>query len=230
MAELLHRVEIYDTTLRDGAQGPGIKFSADDQLRVVQALDELGIAYIEGGQPGSNPKAAELFRRAKDLELKQAKLAAFGSTRHPKSTVEEDINIRALLDAQTEVVTIFAKTSPMHAVEVLGVSLERNLDLVAESVAYLKAQGRRVFLDAEHFFDGYGEDAEYAMTVLERAVGRGLCRRQARRRIAAARGPRARGRPARGGNSQPGVRAASRSGEPEGGADAEAPPQVQIGK
>lgn len=170
---MLHRVEIYDTTLRDGAQGPGIKFSADDQLRVVQALDELGVAYIEGGQPGSNPKAAELFRRAKDLELKQAKLAAFGSTRHPKSTVEEDINIRALLDAQTEVVTIFAKTSPMHAVEVLGVSLERNLDLVAESVAYLKAQGRRVFLDAEHFFDGYGEDAEYAMTVLERAWAAG---------------------------------------------------------
>lgn len=166
---MAHRVEVYDTTLRDGAQGPGIKFSADDQLRVVHALDELGVAYIEGGQPGSNPKAAELFRRAKDMALNQAKLAAFGSTRHPKSPVDQDVNIQALLEADTEVVTIFAKSSPMHAIEVLGVSLEENLGLIEESVSYLKANGRRVFLDAEHFFDGYMEDAEYALVVLEQA-------------------------------------------------------------
>jgi len=161
------RIEMYDTTLRDGAQGPGVKFSSDDQLQVVRALDALGIMYIEGGQPGSNPKAVELFERARDMDLKQAKMAAFGSTRNPKSAVEDDLNIKALLSAQTEIVTIFAKSSPTHAEEVLRVSLDENLKLVEESVAYLKSEGRRVFLDAEHFFDGYFEDAEYALSVLE---------------------------------------------------------------
>lgn len=164
---MAQRIEMYDTTLRDGAQGPGVKFSSDDQLQVVRALDALGIQYIEGGQPGSNPKAVELFERAKDLDLKQAKMAAFGSTRNPKSAVEDDANIQALLSAGTEIVTIFAKSSPSHAQEVLRVSLDDNLKLVEESVAYLKAQGRRVFLDGEHFFDGYFEDAEYALSVLE---------------------------------------------------------------
>ena len=164
---MAQRIEMYDTTLRDGAQGPGVKFSSDDQLRVVQALDALGIMYIEGGQPGSNPKAVELFERARDMDLKQAKMAAFGSTRNPKSAVEDDANIKALLSAQTEIVTIFAKSSPSHAEEVLRVSLDENLKLVEESVAYLKSEGRRVFLDAEHFFDGYFEDAEYALNVLE---------------------------------------------------------------
>jgi len=161
------RIEMYDTTLRDGAQGPGVKFSSDDQLQVVRALDALGICYIEGGQPGSNPKAVELFERAKDLDLKHAKMAAFGSTRNPRSAVEDDANIKALLSAGTEIVTIFAKSSPSHAQEVLRVSLDENLKLVEESVAYLKAQGRRVFLDGEHFFDGYFEDNEYALSVLE---------------------------------------------------------------
>jgi len=159
---------MYDTTLRDGAQGPGVKFSSEDQLRVVRALDQLGIAYIEGGQPGSNPKAVELFERAKDMDLKHAKMAAFGSTRNPKSAVEDDSNIKALLSAETEIITIFAKSSVNHATEILRVTLEENLKIVEESVAYLKAQGRRVFLDAEHFFDGYFEDSEYALTVLER--------------------------------------------------------------
>ncbi|MBX3179527.1 MAG: citramalate synthase [Candidatus Hydrogenedentes bacterium] len=158
---------MYDTTLRDGAQGPGVKFSSDDQLQVVRALDALGISYIEGGQPGSNPKAVELFERTRDMDLKHAKMAAFGSTRNPKSAVEDDANIKALLSAGTEIVTIFAKSSPSHAQEVLRVSLDENLKLVEESVAYLRAQGRRVFLDGEHFFDGYFEDNEYALTVLE---------------------------------------------------------------
>ena len=109
------RIEMYDTTLRDGAQGPGVKFSSDDQLQVVRALDALGILYIEGGQPGSNPKAVELFERARDLDLKNAKMAAFGSTRNPKSAVEDDANLKALLSAGTEIVTIFAKSSPSHA-------------------------------------------------------------------------------------------------------------------
>jgi len=167
------RIEMYDTTLRDGAQGPGVKFSSDDQLQVVRALDALGILYIEGGQPGSNPKAVELFERTRDLDLKHAKMAAFGSTRNPKSAVEDDANIKALLSAQTEIVTIFAKSSPSHAEEVLRVSLDENLKIVEESVAYLKAQGRRVFLDGEHFFDGYFEDSEYALSVLECAWGAG---------------------------------------------------------
>ncbi|MBI3117879.1 MAG: citramalate synthase [Candidatus Hydrogenedentes bacterium] len=157
---------MYDTTLRDGAQGPGVKFSAEDQLQVVRELDALGIAYIEGGQPGSNPKAVELFQRTRDMDLPHAKMAAFGSTRHPRTTVEDDPNLQALLSAATEVVTIFAKTSPLHAQEILQVTLDENLKLVEESVRYLRAHGRRVFLDAEHFFDGYFEDPEYALAVL----------------------------------------------------------------
>ncbi len=163
------RIEMSDTTLRDGAQGPGIKFSSDDQITLVRILDEFGISYIEGGQPGSNPKAVELFERAKDLDLKHAKMAAFGSTRNPKNTVEDDANIKALLSAGTEVITIFAKSSVIHATEILRVTLEENLKIVQESVSYLKAQGRRVFLDAEHFFDGYFEDNAYALAVLQTA-------------------------------------------------------------
>lgn len=161
------RIEIYDVTLRDGAQGPRIKFSAEDQLRIVRELDEFGAAYIEGGQPGSNPKAAELFSRARDMNLKNAKMAAFGSTRHPKSAVEDDKNIQALLAAETEVVTIFAKSSRLHATEILRVSLDENLRLVEESVQFLKSKKRRVFLDAEHFYDAYAEDAEYALSTIE---------------------------------------------------------------
>ncbi len=162
-------IEIYDVTLRDGAQGPGIKFSSEDQLRVVRALDDFGAAYIEGGQPGSNPKAVELFERARDMDLKHAKMVAFGSTRYPKSTVEDDANLKSLLSAGTEVVTIFAKSSPTHAIEILRVDLDENLRIIEESVAYLKDQNRRVFLDAEHFFDGFAEDSEYALSVLEAA-------------------------------------------------------------
>ncbi len=166
-------VDLYDTTLRDGAQGPGIKFSPDDQIRILRALDAFGIAYVEGGQPGSNPKAADFFQRAKDLPLKKATVVAFGSTRHPKFAVEDDPNIRALLEADTKVVTIFAKTSPSQTANVLRVSLEHNLRLIEESVTYLRAQGRRVIVDAEHFFDGYREDALYALAALERAASAG---------------------------------------------------------
>lgn len=162
------RVEIYDVTLRDGAQGPRVKFSAEDQLRVVRALDEFGVSFIEGGQPGSNPKAAELFARARDMQLRHAKMAAFGSTRHAKSAVEDDANMKALLAAETEVVTIFAKCSVLQVQEVLRVSLDENLTIIEESVAYLRSQGRRVFLDGEHFFDGFFEDPEYALAALQR--------------------------------------------------------------
>ena len=163
------KVEIYDVTLRDGAQGPGIKFSAEDQLRVVKALDDFGAAYVEGGQPGSNPKAAEFFERAKDLGLRNVKLTAFGSTRHASVAPENDSNLAALLSAGTEVVTIFAKSSPTHVREVLRISLDENLQIVEDSVSYLRENGRRVFLDGEHFFDGFFEDSGYALSVLERA-------------------------------------------------------------
>ena len=161
------RVEIYDVTLRDGAQGPQVKFSSEDQLRIVRQLDAFGVSYIEGGQPGSNPKAAELFERAKDMDLKQAVMAAFGSTRHPKSTPEDDLNLRALLTAESPVVTIFAKASLTHATQVLRISPDENLIIIEESVAYLRSQNRRVFLDSEHFYDGYDEDPEYALATLE---------------------------------------------------------------
>ncbi len=163
-----HQVEIYDVTLRDGAQGPRVKFSSEDQIHIVRELDAFGVRYIEGGQPGSNPKAVELFARTRDMDLKHAKMAAFGSTRHPQSTPEDDANMKALLSAETEVITIFAKTSPRHATEVLRVSLEENLTIIEDSVAYLRSQQRRVFMDAEHFFDGYFEDSEYALAALER--------------------------------------------------------------
>ncbi len=165
-------IEIYDVTLRDGAQGPGVKFSAEDQIRVVQELDAFGVNFIEGGQPASNPKAADLFRRASD-HAGRAKMAAFGSTRHPKSTPEEDANLKALLLAETDIITIFAKSSPLHAKEILRVSLDENLQIIEDSVRFLREQGRRVFFDAEHFFDGYYSDAEYALTALERAAGAG---------------------------------------------------------
>jgi len=166
-------IEIYDTTLRDGAQGPGIKFSPGDQIRILRALDAFGIAFIEGGQPGSNPKAADFFKQARELPLKKAIVVAFGSTRHPKSAVEDDPNIRALLEADTKVVTIFAKTSPSHTANVLRVSLDHNLRLIEESISYLRAQGRRVIVDAEHFFDACCEDEGYALAALERAAESG---------------------------------------------------------
>jgi len=167
------KVEIYDTTLRDGAQGPGIKFSMDDQIRVIHALDDLGVHYIEAGQPASNPKAEQIFNKAKQFNLKNTKIVAFGSTRHPKSHIEKDPNINALLRAETEIITIFAKTSALHAIEVLGISLDENLKLIEESVSYLKKHGRKVFLDAEHFFDGYDLNPEYALQSLKVALDNG---------------------------------------------------------
>ena len=166
-------IEVYDTTLRDGAQGLGVKFSSDDQLRIVRELDALGVRYVEGGQPGSNPKAVDLFERVKELDLQQTKLVAFGSTRHPRAAADEDANLRSLLDAGTEIVTIFAKASVMHVKQVLGITLDENIRLVQESVSFLKSHQRRVFLDAEHFFDGCREDTEYVFAVLEAASSAG---------------------------------------------------------
>ena len=163
-------IEIYDTTLRDGTQREGISLSCNDKIRIAQRLDRFGVAVIEGGWPGSNPKDEEFFTRARDLEWGHAAIAAFGSTCRVGSAPEDDANIRALLDAETPICTVVGKTSPFHVKEVLRTNPDENLRLIEESVAYLIEQGRRVVYDAEHFFDGHAEDASYALATLAAAA------------------------------------------------------------
>ena len=160
---------LYDTTLRDGTQGEGVNLSVEDKLKVAKRLDDFGMHYIEGGWPGSNPKDAEFFARAKQLNLKQAKLAAFGSTRKANGNAETDAQIKMLLDAETPVVTMVAKTSPLHVTHVLETSLEENLKMIADSVTYFKTKGKEVMHDAEHFFDGFKLDKDYALATLRAA-------------------------------------------------------------
>ncbi|MGD1158528.1 MAG: citramalate synthase [Terriglobia bacterium] len=165
----MKKILIYDTTLRDGSQGEHISFSVEDKLHIVKKLDDLGLDYIEGGWPGSNSKDVAFFSRAQELKLKHAKLAAFGSTRHPRHTASHDRNLQALIEANTPVVTIFGKTWDLHVKVALGVSLKENLDLVGESVAFLKSKGKEVIYDAEHFFDGFKADSAYALATLKAA-------------------------------------------------------------
>ena len=162
-------IYIYDTTLRDGSQGEGVSFSLEDKLKVALRLDAVGIPFIEGGWPGSNAKDAEFFQRARSLPLKQARLAAFGSTRRANTTCEADPQIAMLLDAETPIVTIVGKTWDLHVRRVIETTLEENLAMIAESVRYLKAHGRQVFYDAEHFFDGYKANPEYAVATVRAA-------------------------------------------------------------
>jgi 2-isopropylmalate synthase len=159
-------IEIYDTTLRDGAQHEGISFSVEDKLRIASALDRLGVDYIEGGWPGSNPKDIEFFARAEQLHLKHATLAAFGSTRHVGVQVESDDNVSALLSAKTTTVTIFGKSWDAQVRRVLETTLAENLRMISDTVSYLKEAGKRVIYDAEHFFDGYRSEPGYAMDTL----------------------------------------------------------------
>jgi 2-isopropylmalate synthase len=163
------KIQTFDTTLRDGTQGESVSFSADDKLLIAQKLDELGIDYIEGGWPGSNPKDKAFFERAKDLRLAHARLTAFGSTRLAKNSIEDDPNVRELIAAETPVVSIFGKTWDFHVRRALGITEEENLDLIADTVRYLKAHGREVVYDAEHFFDGYLANPTYALKTLEAA-------------------------------------------------------------
>jgi 2-isopropylmalate synthase len=165
-------VYIYDTTLRDGTQGENVSFSANDKVMLAQAMDALGVDYIEGGWPGSNPRDMEFFDLMAAIPLKQAKLAAFGSTRRAQVTVEEDPQIATLLAANTPVITIFGKTWLLHVTEVLRTTAEMNLLMIEDSVRYLKQAGREVIYDAEHFFDGYADDPAYALETL-RAAERG---------------------------------------------------------
>jgi len=163
-------IQIYDTTLRDGTQSEGFNLSANDKVRIAQKLDELGVAFIEGGWPGSNPKDVEFFERARDMQWKNALITAFGSTCRVKGGPEDDANIKALLDSQTPVCTIFGKTWTLHVTDVLLTTLEDNLRIIEQSVAYLKSNGKRVIYDAEHFFDGYKADSSYAIETLQAAV------------------------------------------------------------
>src|SRR5512133_2033009 len=165
-------IQIYDTTLRDGTQREGISLSCDDKLRIARKLDELGVTFIEGGWPGSNPKDVEFFQRAAEMEWQTALISAFGATRHADTLPAEDSNIQALLNANTPVCTVFGKTWNLHVTEVLRTTLDENLRMIEESIAYLIAQGKRVIYDAEHFFDGYKADAPYALETL-RAASRG---------------------------------------------------------
>jgi len=160
------KIKIYDTTLRDGTQGEGVSFSVEDKLMIARRLDELGVDYIEGGWPGSNVKDAEFFVRARCMDFSRSRLAAFGSTCHPRNAAEDDPNLNALLEAETPVVTVFGKTWDLHVRKALGISLEQNLELISASVGYLKSKGREVIYDAEHFFDGYAAQPDYAIETL----------------------------------------------------------------
>lgn len=163
------KVDVYDTLLRDGSQSENVSFSLADKVRITRELDEQGIDYIEGGWPGSNPKDVGYFDRMKQIELEQARLTAFGSTRHVDYPPEEDPNLQALLEADTPTVTIFGKSWHLHVTEALEVDPGANLDMIRSSVAFLKEHGREVIYDAEHYFDGYADDPEYALDTVRAA-------------------------------------------------------------
>ena len=162
-------VILYDTTLRDGTQGENITLSLADKLRVARMLDEYGFPFIEGGWPGSNPKDIEFFAAARTTRWEQAKLAAFGSTRHRSNRPEADPNLQELVEAETPVVTIFGKSWLLHVTEVLGATPAENLDMIADSVGFIVERGREAVYDAEHFFDGYRADRDYALSTLRAA-------------------------------------------------------------
>lgn len=161
------RVKLFDTTLRDGAQTEGLTLTVEDKLKVTAALDKLGIDYIEGGWPGSNPKDIEYFKKGKDLKLKNAKLVAFGSTRRKNTRSEDDKNLQSLIEVETPVVCIFGKSWDVHVTSVLVTTLDENLQMITDSVSFLKKKKLEVIYDAEHFFDGYKDNREYAMQTVK---------------------------------------------------------------
>jgi 2-isopropylmalate synthase len=169
----MSQVFLYDTTLRDGTQREDISLSVDDKLAIAKRLADFGFHYIEGGWPGSNPKDAEFFARARKLDLGGAKLAAFGRTRQKSLQCEQDTNLQALLDAQTPVVTMVGKSSDYHVKVVLSATLEENLAMIRDSVSYIKSKGREVMFDAEHFFDGFIANKDYALATLKAAADAG---------------------------------------------------------
>ena len=169
----MKKITILDSTLRDGAQAEGISFSVSDKINICLALDELGVSFIEAGNPFSNPKDIEFFKAAAGLKLKNAVLTAFGSTRRKNAKCAEDANLNALAAAGTEAVSIFGKSWDFHVTDILKATKEENLAMIGESVAYLKALGKTVVYDAEHFFDGYKNNREYALQTVRAAAAAG---------------------------------------------------------
>jgi len=169
----MSRIEVYDTTLRDGSQGEGVNFSLQDKLLIARKLDELGVDYIEGGYPYSNPKDAAFFAEVRKLGLRHARVCAFGMTRRRGLRAEDDPGLKALLAAETPIVTVVGKSWDLHVRQVLNVALEENLAMIRETVAYLRAAGRTVFYDAEHFFDGFDANTPYALATLRAAAEAG---------------------------------------------------------
>ena len=166
-------VLIYDTTLRDGCQAEEISFTLEDKLRIAEKLAEIGIDYIEGGYPGSNPRDADFFKQVKKLKLKSAKIASFGTTRRPSAKPAQDVNLKVLLDADTPVVTLVGKTWDLHVRDDLRISKEANLEVIQDSIAYMKRRVDEVIFDAEHFFDGFRSNPEYAIECLRAAQAGG---------------------------------------------------------
>src|SRR5258707_7410638 len=166
-------IQTYDTTLRDGSQGEGINFSLQDKLLITRRLDELGIDFIEGGYPLSNPKDFEYFQEVRKFSVRHARVAAFGMTRRKGVKPADDACLKALIDSEAPVITLVGKTSDLHVREILNTSLEESLHMIADSVAFCRAAGREVFYDAEHFFDGYFHNTEYALQTLRAAQDAG---------------------------------------------------------
>jgi 2-isopropylmalate synthase len=169
----MQEVKLYDTTLRDGTQAEDFSISVEDKVRIALKLDDIGIHYIEGGWPGSNPRDVGFFREIQHYQLKNAQIAAFGATCHPTRTPETDQNLKAMIAAKAPVATIFGKSWTVHVREALRTTLDRNLQLIEASLAYLRTQVKTLFYDAEHFFDGFRDDPEYALTTLEKALAGG---------------------------------------------------------
>jgi len=170
----MREIKIYDTTLRDGSQGEGISFSVNDKLKIARKLDSMGMHYIEGGWPGSNPKDMEFFKEAKKIKFRRSELVAFGSTRRAKTSPAKDENLKGFFKAGVKTVAVFGKTWDLHVAEVFKVPLQENLDMIQDTVEYLKSRKFKVFYDAEHFFDGYTHNKEYALETL-RAAAKGGC-------------------------------------------------------
>ena len=163
------KISIFDSTLRDGAQAQGISYSVDDKIKIVKALDDIGVTYIEAGNPGSNPKDMEFFKRLKDVSLKTSKIAAFGSTRRPGIKAEDDKNVQDILTADTDVAVIFGKSWNFQVTDILKTTLDENLNMIKDTISFLAKRGKEVIFDAEHFFDGYKENKEYALDTLKTA-------------------------------------------------------------
>ena len=169
----MQKIYIFDSALRDGAQAKGISYSLEDKLHMLKVLDKAGMDYIEAGNPASNPKEKAFFQACSKIKLKNAKLTAFGSTRRKNIQAKDDAGVQALMSANTPVVAIFGKTWDLHVTEVLGTTLDENLNMVTDTVAFFKSQGKEVIFDAEHFFDGYKANRTYALDVLKAACDGG---------------------------------------------------------